>query len=73
VGTRGSSLGVKRPVREANHSLQSSAEVKEWVGPCLHFPNTPSWHGAQFKHKVKWGGHSIQVALLPLMKIIITP
>jgi hypothetical protein len=27
-GTRGSFPGVKRPVREADHSLPSSAEVK---------------------------------------------
>jgi hypothetical protein len=29
MGTRGSSLGVKRPGSEANHSHPSSAEVKE--------------------------------------------
>jgi hypothetical protein len=33
--------------REANHSPPSSAEVKEWVEPYLHSPNTPSWRGAQ--------------------------
>jgi hypothetical protein len=32
------SLGVKRPVREADHSPPSSAEVKEWVEPYLHSP-----------------------------------
>jgi hypothetical protein len=32
---------------EADHSPLSSAEVKEWVALYLHFPNTPSWHGAQ--------------------------
>jgi len=31
-------LGVKRPVREDDHSLQSSAEVKEWVELYLHSP-----------------------------------
>jgi hypothetical protein len=33
--------------READHSPPSSAEVKEWVELYLHFPNTPSWRGAQ--------------------------
>jgi hypothetical protein len=40
------SLGVKRPVREADHSPPYSAEVKEWVELYLHSPNTPSWRGA---------------------------
>jgi hypothetical protein len=34
------SLGVKWPGREAYHSLQSSAEVKEFVELYLHSPNT---------------------------------
>jgi hypothetical protein len=29
MGIRGLSLGIKRPEREADHSLPSSAEVKE--------------------------------------------
>jgi hypothetical protein len=37
--------------REAGHSPPSSAEVKEWVGLCLHSPNTPSWRGAQGEHR----------------------
>jgi hypothetical protein len=41
------SLGVKRPGREADHSPPSSAEVKEWVELYIHYPNTPSWRGAQ--------------------------
>jgi hypothetical protein len=45
------SLGVKRPRREADHSPPSSAEVKEWVELYLHSPNTPSWRGAQLKHR----------------------
>jgi hypothetical protein len=36
-------LGIKRPGREADHSLPSSAEVKGWVALYLHSPNTPSW------------------------------
>jgi hypothetical protein len=43
------SLGIKRLGREADHSLPSSAEVKEWVELYLHSPNTPSWRGAQLK------------------------
>jgi len=34
-------LRVGRPGREADHSLPSSAEVKEWVELCIHSPNTP--------------------------------
>jgi hypothetical protein len=45
------SLGVKRPGREADHSPPSSAEVKECVELYLHSPNTPSWLGAQLKHR----------------------
>jgi hypothetical protein len=37
--------------READHSPQSSAEVKEWVELYLHSPNTPSWRGAQREHR----------------------
>jgi len=45
------SLGVKRPWREAYRSPPSSAEVKELVEPYPHSPNTPSWRGAQLKHR----------------------
>jgi hypothetical protein len=34
-------------------SLSSSVEVKECVGLYLHFPNTPSWRGAQLKTRKK--------------------
>jgi hypothetical protein len=33
--------------READHSPPSSAEVKERVELYIHFPNAPSWRGAQ--------------------------
>jgi hypothetical protein len=45
------SLGVKRSGREADHSPPSSAEVKEFVEIYVHSPNTPSWRGAQLKHR----------------------
>jgi hypothetical protein len=45
------SLGVKRPRRESDHSLPSSAEVKECVELYLHSPSAPSWRGAQLKHR----------------------
>jgi hypothetical protein len=45
------SLGVNRPECEADNSPTSSAEVKEWVELYLHSPNTPSWRGAQLKHR----------------------
>jgi hypothetical protein len=35
--------------READHSIPSSAEVKEWVGLYLHSPNSPSWRGAHLR------------------------
>jgi hypothetical protein len=50
-GTGTLSLGVKRPGREADHWLPSSAEVKEWVELYLYSPNTPSWCCAQFEKK----------------------
>jgi hypothetical protein len=37
--------------READHSLPSSAEVKEYVELYIHSPNTPPWLGAQLKHR----------------------
>jgi hypothetical protein len=40
------SLGIKRPGREADHSLPPSTEVKECVELYLHSSNTPSWRGA---------------------------
>jgi hypothetical protein len=43
------SLGVKQLGREADHSLPSSAEVKEWVELYLQSPNTPSWCSARLK------------------------
>jgi hypothetical protein len=45
------SLGVKRPGLEADHSPPSSAEVDEYVELYLHSPITPSWRGAQLKHR----------------------
>jgi hypothetical protein len=49
IGTRIPSLGVKRPGREADHSLPSSADVKECVKLYFHSPSTRSWLGAQLK------------------------
>jgi hypothetical protein len=45
------SLGVKRPGREADLSSPYSTEVKECVELYLHSPSTPSWRGAQLKHR----------------------
>jgi hypothetical protein len=42
------------PGREADHSPPASAEVREWVALYLHSPNTPSWRGAQLKHRDKF-------------------
>jgi hypothetical protein len=49
MGTRVLTLGVKRPVRGAHHSLPSSAQFEEWVELYLPSSSTPSWRGAQFK------------------------
>jgi hypothetical protein len=51
MGIRGSFLGVKWSGREAGHSPPSTAEVKDCVELYLHSPNTPSWRGAQLKHR----------------------
>jgi hypothetical protein len=45
------SMGVKRPGREADHSPQSNAVVKECMKLYLHSSNTPSWRCAQLKHR----------------------
>jgi hypothetical protein len=46
VDTGAVSLGVNRPVREADHSLPPSADVKECVELYLHSSNASSWRGA---------------------------
>jgi hypothetical protein len=43
------SLGVKRPLREADHSPPSRAEVQECVELYFHSSNTPSRRGALLK------------------------
>jgi hypothetical protein len=57
------SLGVKRPVREADHSPPSSAEVKEWVELYLHSLNTPPWHSAQLKQRDNFTFYHILVSI----------
>jgi len=39
------------PEREAYHSAPPTAEVKKEWGINLPSPNTPSWRGAQLKHR----------------------
>jgi hypothetical protein len=48
---RGSFPAVKRPGCEADYSPPSSAEVKNVCGAIPPLPNTPSWRGAQLKHR----------------------
>jgi hypothetical protein len=50
VGTRGSFLGGKAAEAWSWPLSPSSAEV-EWVELYHHSPNTPSWRGAQLKHR----------------------
>jgi hypothetical protein len=50
VETRASFPGVKWPAREADRSRAFSAEVIG-VEMYLHSHNTPSWRGAQLKHR----------------------
>jgi len=45
-GYQGLSPNVKRPEREANHSLPHSAEVKIVCGAISPLPYTFSWHDA---------------------------
>jgi hypothetical protein len=45
------SQGVKWLGCEADHSLPSSAKVKECMELYLHSASMPSWHGAQLKKK----------------------
>jgi hypothetical protein len=51
MGTRCYFPGVKLPGREADNSPPSSVEVKECVELYIHSLNTPSWRGAQSKHR----------------------
>jgi hypothetical protein len=46
--TRGSSLGVERPGREADRSPPFSADAKMRAA-ITPLPNTPSWRGIQLK------------------------
>jgi hypothetical protein len=46
MGTGSSFLGDKAAGREIDHSLPSSAEVKECMELYLHSPITPSWRCA---------------------------
>jgi hypothetical protein len=61
MGTTALSLRVKWPGHEADHSLPSSAEVKECVELYLHSPNIPSWSGAKLKK------HSNKFTFLPFI------
>jgi hypothetical protein len=47
------SLAVKWPVREADHSPPSSAEVEECVKVYLYSPNMPLWCGAQLQKETQ--------------------
>jgi hypothetical protein len=51
MGIRGCYPWVKRAGREADHSLPSSAKIKECVELYFQSPNTPPWRGAQLKKK----------------------
>jgi hypothetical protein len=44
-------VGVKRLGLEVNHSPPSSAQVKECVELYFNSRSTPSWRGAQLKHR----------------------
>jgi hypothetical protein len=51
MGTRDSFPGDKAARAWSWPLTPSNAKVKEWVGLYLHSPNTPSWRGAQLKHR----------------------
>jgi hypothetical protein len=63
------SLGVKQLGCEGDHSPPSSAEVKECMELYLHFPDIPSWHGAQLQIKKKKKAQE-QLYLLPLLSLL---
>jgi hypothetical protein len=44
-------LGIKRPGREDDYSPPSSAEIKNAWSYTSNLPITPSWRGAQLKHR----------------------
>jgi hypothetical protein len=58
-----SSVGVKRPGREADPSPLSSASVKEYMELYLHSPTTLSWRGALLR---KITGTTLHLLLLYL-------
>jgi hypothetical protein len=60
------SLEVKRLGREADHSPPSSAEVKECVELYLHSPTTPSWRGAELKHRDNFTFYLLYVCIYEL-------
>jgi hypothetical protein len=46
------SLGVKLPGRETDHlRLVPRSRIRGAIPP---FPNTPSWRGAELKHRDNW-------------------
>jgi hypothetical protein len=61
------SLEIKWPGRDADHSPQSSAEVKDCVKLYLHFRNTPSWGGAQLKHRDSFTFYLLLSKLMTLL------
>jgi hypothetical protein len=65
---RALSLGVKHLGREADHSPQTSAEVKECVELYLHSPITPSWRGAQLKEAT---GTTLPLPLIIVVVVVI--
>jgi hypothetical protein len=65
------SWGLKWPEREADHSSPSSAKVKECVEMYLHYPNTPSWRGAQLKKEAQ--GQIYLFTFTFIFRIEITP
>jgi hypothetical protein len=52
MGARGSFPGGKAVGAWSWPLTPSNAEVKECVELYLHSPNTPSWRGAQLKHRM---------------------
>jgi hypothetical protein len=63
MGTRESFPGSSAAGHEADHS-PSSVDVKECVELYLHSPNTPSWRGAQLKHR---NNFTFYLYLLPVV------
>jgi hypothetical protein len=74
MSIRGSFPGGKAAGAWSWPLTPSSAEVKEWVDLHLHSTNTPSWSGAQLKHRDNFTFYLLTNSLVvdPVINVINT-